>query len=129
MYPGVAGSSENHKKRYCSDGVKLSMKPDTTPDWPQPPGIFERGATFNPIPFLTAIHDLYERIVSERTDGGDLAMEDHAFAKLLQDRTTVSADRTILFKLFDLTLLFNTPTELTVEQNGNRYLRIDCLRD
>lgn len=129
MYPGVAGSSENHKKKYCSDGVKPSMKPDTTPDWPQPPGIFERGATFNPIPFLTTIHDMYERLVIERTDGDDLAMEYHAFAKLLQDRTTVTSDGSHLFKLFDLSLPFNTPTELIVEQNGTRYLQIDCLRN
>jgi hypothetical protein len=129
MHPGVPGSSQNHKKKYCSDGVKQSMKPDTTPDWPQPPGIFERGVIFNPIPFLKTIHDMYERIVIEGTDGDGLAMEYHAFAKLLQDRTTVAANGTILFKLFDLSLPFDAPTELIIEQNGTRYLRIDCLRD
>ena len=104
MYPGVGGASENHKKKYCSDGVKRSMKTDKAPDWPQPPGVFDRGTTFNPIPFLTTIHSMYERIVIEGTDGDDLAMEYLSFAKLLQDRTTVVADGTHLFKLLEFIL-------------------------
>lgn len=106
------------------------MKSDTPPDWPQPLGIFENGTTFNPIPFLCTIRDMYEKIVIDKAGRDDLAIEYYTFAKLLQGRTTVTADGTHLFRLYDsLDLPLNTPSELIVKQNGFQYLRIDCLRD
>jgi hypothetical protein len=128
MYPGPTGSSENHKKGYCSDGVKQVMKSDTVPDWPQPQGIFELGTTFNPLKFLTTIRELYEVLVIQGSNGNDLAMEYEAFTKLLTSRT-VTTDSGILFKLFELEMPFSTPPELIVYHDGSRHLRIDCLRD
>ena len=130
MYPGPAGSRENHKKGYCSDGVKLNMKGDTSPEWPQPAGIFKLGVKFNPAIFLATIRDQYDKIVAPGPNGiGDDAMEYEAFAKLLQDRTIVAADGRHLFRLFALALPSSTPSELIVENDGVRYLRVDILHD
>ncbi|KAH8982076.1 hypothetical protein EDB92DRAFT_1895313 [Lactarius akahatsu] len=71
MYPGPTGSLENDKRGYCSDGVR-SRPPDNTPlgclpPWPQPNGVFSSdawGTTFNPIPFLATLRDVYEKVVS-----------------------------------------------------------------
>jgi hypothetical protein len=65
MYPGPTGSPENHKKGFCSDGALQVINLETPPDWPQPPGIFEKGKNFNPMTFLTMIHDVYEKLVIE----------------------------------------------------------------
>ncbi|KAF8447599.1 hypothetical protein L210DRAFT_3326256, partial [Boletus edulis BED1] len=49
MYPGSEGSSLNHKRAYCSDGVRqVSKAGDEVPPWPQPQGIFTAGKTFHP---------------------------------------------------------------------------------
>jgi hypothetical protein len=86
MYPGPSGSAENHKKGYCSDGVKQNMeqssqnedpprdnKPTscTPAQWPQPHGIFTHGTHFNAFAFLTKIREMYEKVVIE-DDSGEL---------------------------------------------------------
>jgi hypothetical protein len=128
MYPFPNGSPENHKRGYCSDGVKQVMKLDVVPDWPQPQGVFEFGTTFNPLPFLAAVREIYEKVVVNRGEE-NLTMENEAFARLLEKRTIVANDGRCLFKLFDLETPLSTAPELIVELNGLRYLRVDCLRD
>jgi len=128
MYPGPPGSQENHRKGYCSDGVRPSMKGDTPPDWPQPQGIFELGTKFNPLNLLASLRDLYTQIVIQNGTGGDFAMEYQAFWRLLHNRLTVAADGHHLFKLYDLNLPSSTPPELIVEQDGSRYMRVDYLQ-
>ena len=91
MYPGPSGSPENHKKGYCSDGVKPTMKGDTTPDWPQPQGIFELGTKFNPANFLAALRNVYDQ-VTQGYSGDTLPMEFQALIKLLHSRLTVAED-------------------------------------
>jgi hypothetical protein len=118
MYPGASGSPENHKRGYCSDGVKQAMKLDTVPDWPQPQGIFELGTTFYPLRFLASVRDIYDRVVIA---GDTLTMENEAFARLLQKRTIVTDDGHYLFKLFNMDMPLSTPPELVVELNGWRY--------
>jgi hypothetical protein len=129
MYPGITGAPENHKKGYCSDGVQ--QKPRTgevLPPWPQPLGIFMTGNQFNPFKFLLAIHELYEK-VSRSVEGTeqDSTMEDEAFAHMLTQRTRV-VEGTILFELYDLTFVENISNSLIVEDEGKRYLQIDCLK-
>jgi hypothetical protein len=104
------------------------MKLDVVPDWPQPQGIFELGTTFNPLPFLAAVHEIYEKVVVSR-GGENLTMENEAFARMLEKRTIVAEDGRCLFKLFELDTPLSTPPELFVELNGFRYLCVDCLRD
>jgi hypothetical protein len=105
------------------------MTSEAPPEWPQPQGIFEKGKTFHPMAFLTTIHDVFEKLVIEKSDGDDLLMEYEAFVRLLQNRTIIHPDRHCLFKLFDLQLPKSTPVGIIVEYNGCRYLRLDCLRD
>lgn len=102
------------------------MKLDTVPDWPQPQGIFQSGTTFNPLQFLATVQEMYEKVVIEKGNGDNLAMEYEAFSKLLQERTIVDADGHVLFKLFELEIPFSTPSELIV---ASHYLCLDCLRD
>jgi len=128
MYPGPSGSQENHRKGYCSDGVRPSMKGDTPPDWPQPQGIFELGTKFNPLNLLAALRDLYDHTVTQNGTGGDLVMEYQAFGRLLHSRLIVAADGRHLFKLYDLDLPPSTQPELITEQGGSRYMRVDYLR-
>ncbi|OBZ70789.1 hypothetical protein A0H81_09131 [Grifola frondosa] len=82
-YPGGVGSKGNHKKQYCSDGVKPKDGTDFSPEWPQPPGIFTSGAHFHPVAFLTTLREMYETTVMN--DGRDVVvdMEYLAFANLL----------------------------------------------
>ncbi len=130
-YPGGLGSGANHKKKYCSDGVRCGGKvggSDSLPDWPQPPGIFVNGTHFNPIEFLKAIRDLYEKTIFN--EGRDLVvdLESLAFAKMFQSRTTqAEPDAPFLFRLFEYLELSPALTELVVEHNGCKHLRLDCL--
>jgi len=126
MYPGPTGSPENHKKGYCSDGVKQVLKSDTVPDWPQPQGIFEMGMTFYLLKFLATIRNVYEKFVIKQGNGGNLAMEYKAFGKLLNHRI-ISPNNHFLFKLFDLEMPASTPPELVIDYNCARYLKVDCL--
>jgi hypothetical protein len=124
MYPGPTGSPENHRKGVCSDGVNPSMK---MVEWPQPPGIFANGTHFNPIAFLKTLRETYEALVVKTWPNNAVPMEQEAFVKLLASRTTVLADTSVLFQLFDLHIDSSTPDSLIVTHNNLRHLRLDCL--
>jgi hypothetical protein len=127
MYPG---GNDNHKKGYCADGApQKSSNNDSLPEWPQPQGIFEKGALFHPITFLKVLREVYERVVVCGVDGSDLPLEYEAFAKMLNRRTVVDGEGNILFKLFDLNVPPSTPDSLVVMHHNFRHLRLDCLRD
>lgn len=102
MWPGPKGSPLNHKRAFCSDGVRMkSQVNQKTPDgrtvtitedlppWPQPAGIFEDGTTFHPTVFLRAVTRLYDQMITRNSMGGEYAMEYLAFAEMLHKRTVV----------------------------------------
>ncbi|KAJ7079416.1 hypothetical protein B0H15DRAFT_914092 [Mycena belliarum] len=132
MYPGPNKSPENHKKGYCTDGFKQKSIGEEFAPWPQPTGLFTTGTEFHPIPFLTAIRDVYEKAVMEADS--NISLEQEAFLSMLKNegRVVTSTSGAVLFKLFsgynippdDL-----TPSTLFTELNGCKYLRIDALRD
>ncbi|KAI9463754.1 hypothetical protein HD554DRAFT_2026995, partial [Boletus coccyginus] len=47
MYLGPEDSLVNHKKGYCSNGMKQISKVDEVPPWLQPCRIFTAGKTFH----------------------------------------------------------------------------------
>ncbi|KAI0365885.1 hypothetical protein BV20DRAFT_953368, partial [Pilatotrama ljubarskyi] len=109
MWPGPKGSPENHKRSYCSDGVRMNPQatqktPDgktvtiteDLPPWPQPSGIFENGTKFHPTSFLRTVAQLYSQMVMHLSTGGEYAMEYLAFAQMLHKRTIVVADGEIV---------------------------------
>ncbi|RDX47536.1 hypothetical protein OH76DRAFT_1456744 [Lentinus brumalis] len=113
-YPGGTGSAANHRRDYCSDGVRCGLKAgvtDVLPDWPQPAGIFTNGSKFHAIEFLKAIRDLHEKTMFQaRTIKAD-----------------DSAGGMYLFRLFDYLEMTPALPELVVKYNGETYLRLDCL--
>ncbi|KAH8997187.1 hypothetical protein EDB86DRAFT_933965 [Lactarius hatsudake] len=145
MYPGPTKSPENHKRGYCSDGVR-SKPPDNAPPgylplWPQPIGVFSSdawGTTFNPIPFLATLRDIYEKTV---LGGGqnDEVVEFGTFTAMLHSRIVVRADGAVFFRLYpEFELgpcpegLLVTGDELDEGRGGNEwtsYVRVDCLRN
>lgn len=144
MYPNGLKGKGNHKRGICSDGfpvhignVKLEdgsirEKEDSAP-WPQPEGIFykddsSKQLTFSPTAFLAAVRYMYEKTVIER-DAGSLALEYGAFATLLVDRVQ-SINGRLLFKTFpQLRIASGTPDSLVVNEDGDKHIPIDCLRD
>ncbi|KAI1785508.1 hypothetical protein LXA43DRAFT_899656 [Ganoderma leucocontextum] len=91
MWAGGEGGHDNHKKGYCSDGVK--QKPvavdgvtEELPPWPQPNRIFMKGDTFWPKRFTRAVRELYNTIVIGLDHGGIKSMEYTAFADMLRAR-------------------------------------------
>ncbi|GBE80636.1 hypothetical protein SCP_0303530 [Sparassis crispa] len=149
MYPGPEGSDINHKRSFCSDGVrqkpkKLEMLVDgkivksveDVPAWPQPSGIFSTGTHFNPHVFLATIRTMYEDLVVKRSTGGEHSMEYVAFAALLEKRTVVDVDpesepggRMVLFELFKSLVVAPSSADLIVERGGIKYMRLDCLHE
>jgi len=137
MYPGPTGAPENHKKGFCSDGVRSkppNNKPSNYfPQWPQPEGVFSatsNGTTFNPVPFLAAVREMYLKVVVGGASASE-AMEYEAFAEMLHTRTSVRADGAILFKLYPEFTVASCPAELVVkeDESGDSYLSVDCLRN
>jgi hypothetical protein len=143
MYPGPSGAPENHKRGYCSDGVKQTIEnaPQNEdpprantmasvgpPKWPQPQGLFTAGTYFHPVELLKKIGEMYEKVVIEQSSG-EFLMEHEAFASLLARRTLVLEDGSVLFKLFDLECPSSTPDGLIITHEGNKYVQIDCLRE
>ncbi|KAF8572775.1 hypothetical protein K439DRAFT_1377553 [Ramaria rubella] len=58
MYPGPTGSPENHKKEFCSDSGSVKFR---DAPWPQPPGIFIKGTSFNILAFLCTIREILRK--------------------------------------------------------------------
>ena len=85
MYPGPEGSPLNHKRAYCSDGVKqVSKASEEVPPWPQSQGIFTAGKTFHPQAFYTTVQDIYKWYCIPGAKPPPITiMEAVAFAKLL----------------------------------------------
>src|SRR5882757_452108 len=100
MYPGPTGSSLNHKRGYCSDGVQQKLKDDNLPVWPQPQNIFTNGTHFHPRIFLATIREVYEKVYGQNGSESELTMEDLAFSKLLLQRMKVQENGTVLFDLY-----------------------------
>jgi hypothetical protein len=132
MYPGPTGSSENHKRGYCSDGVRQREKPGSNdgplPEWPQPLGIFTNGTHFHPLTFLSMIRQLYDKIVEGALSEIEYSMEDEAFSRLLASRIHVKCAQS-LFRLYDLEIPSNqfNSSSLLVEIDDIKYLRVGCL--
>jgi hypothetical protein len=137
MYPGPTGAPENHKRGYCSDGVK-SKPPDNTssnylPPWPQPNGIFSSGTSFNPTAFLSAVREIYQKVIMGAGPGADgVSMEYVAFAEMLTNRTSIRADGSVVFLLYPEFTTDSCPEEWITkggEFDGETYLRMDSLRN
>ena len=133
MYPGPEGSSLNHKRAYCSDGVKqVSKAGDEVPPWPQPQGIFTAGRTFHPQAFYTTVQDIYERYCIPGAEPPPITtMEGIAFAKLLASRIRAFDDGAIGFRLFtDYELDPKTPTGYVFrpEDGSGEWLRLAYLQ-
>ncbi|KAH9855088.1 hypothetical protein C2E23DRAFT_725157 [Lenzites betulinus] len=146
-YPGPEGSSLNHKKLCCSDGVRQATQKvqklindqavnvfEEPPPFPQPQGVFTSGTHFHPIRFIAAAQELYERVVMQNTPGGASAMQDLAFASLLRERVQVlpateGEPSMALFKLYASLQLSSCPSEILIERAGEKFLRIDYLSD
>ena len=96
------------------------------------------GTTFNPIPFLATLRDIYEKAVlgGRRDDEVDV-MEFGAFAEMLHSRLRVRVDGAILFRLYPEFGLGSCPEGLLVREDleglgsdsESSYLRMDCLRN
>lgn len=124
MYPGPANSPENHKRGYCSDGVKQKAK---ALPWPQPDGIFATGTSFFPLVFLKFVGELYEKVLGDRNQTQEFSMEEEAFSSLLQQRMQNRSDGSIFFELLELEVPADTPSSLIVEEAGIKFLRVDIL--
>ena len=110
------------------------MKTDTTPPWPQPPGIFNAESNeFYVLTFLRSVQELYQATIVNATPRSDLSMEMEAFAAMLTARTQYNQpeEGMIIFKLFEGYTLRSTMSvdQYIVELAGVRYLRLDCLTD
>jgi len=125
MYPD---GSENHKKGYCADGARQAKRKgeDDIPDWPQPQGIYVKGTQFHPIEFLKTLRDMYERVVIHGERSTNLPLEYETFGKVLERRTTIDDDGSVLFRLYDLIMPPSTPDSLVVLRNGHQHLRPNC---
>lgn len=134
-YPPGAPSSENHKREHCSDGVRSTLRKgsghsDTLPPWPQPEGIFTRGAYFHPIVFLARLKALCENLHTNGTNHDTIDLESNALWSMFKARTTEDAGTgAILFQLFDHLTLSppNSVDELVITYEGKSYLKIPCV--
>ncbi|KAI1781766.1 hypothetical protein LXA43DRAFT_857906, partial [Ganoderma leucocontextum] len=92
----------NHKRTFCSDGVRMnpevtetredgttSTRHEALPPWPQPSGIFVNGMKFMPHAFLRTAGEFYLHMVTLGSGGGHNAMEYMAFLEMLQMRMII----------------------------------------
>ncbi|KAI1797610.1 hypothetical protein LXA43DRAFT_1126227, partial [Ganoderma leucocontextum] len=145
MWARGEGNSDNHKKGYCSDGVKQKPPPvngviEELPPWPQPNDIFTKGTHFWPKRFIRTVRELYDTITdgadgSERL-GGTKAMEFAAFADMLRARlivipATETQASCVRFKLYRGLGLGEQPANLSdiVEVDGDKYLHVTYLSE
>ncbi len=147
MYPEGKNHQDNHSRNVCSDGVRQSSEKvhlvingisrdsvEHPPAFPQPKGVFTEGNVFHPVRFMDVVRGFYDRVVTTHSVPGALAMNDYAFAKLLQDRTVIvpgldGRPSKALFKLFhSFKLAPNEPVVLD-DHEGEMCLRMDCLSE
>jgi hypothetical protein len=127
MYPGPEGSSLNHRRGYCADGVKQTSDLEDLPPWPQPQGIFSEGRTFHPVALLDTIKSLVER-ASMKLPGTLTVMEGEAFSALVQAHILHTEDGHMLFRLFnEFTADVKTPDSYFYIHDGVKYLQITYL--
>src|ERR1700678_2827976 len=132
MYTGPTGSLDNHKKGYCSDGVRQKPKTESNdgalPEWPQPSGIFTNGTNFHPITFLSKIRQIYDKVVEGTISEIECSMEDEAFSRLLSSRISVWEGNSF-FRTYNLEVALDesVPSDLLVEIDGVKFLHVDCL--
>ncbi|PIL26811.1 hypothetical protein GSI_11072 [Ganoderma sinense ZZ0214-1] len=141
MWAQGEGGSENHKKGYCSDGVKQKAASvdgviEELPPWPQPNDIFTKGTHFWPKRFARTVRDLYDTVTDGDRLGGPRAMEFQAFAEMLRARLIVipatdTQPSCVRFKLYRGLELGEQPTNpsdvVTVE--GAKYLHVTYLSE
>ncbi|KAG2039032.1 hypothetical protein BDR03DRAFT_981073 [Suillus americanus] len=131
MYPGPKNSPLNHKKGYCTDGVKQSSKAAgmELPPWPQPQGIFSEGRTFHPHVFLSMVQHVYKHVFMQGPGETDL-LETKAFSKLLILCTEVhKSDNMVLFRLFKGFITDpTTPHNRIISHDGGEWLKINYLQ-
>ncbi|KAI1790224.1 hypothetical protein LXA43DRAFT_973740 [Ganoderma leucocontextum] len=141
MWAGGEGGRENHKRGYCSDGVK--QKPtavdgvtEELPPWPQPNGLFTKGDTFWPKRFAHAVRELYDNVVVSHEFGGIKMMEYMAFADMLRARLVVlppteTQPSTVRFKLYRGLALGEQPERPSdlVIVDGVSYLHVSYLSE
>ena len=136
MWAHGEGNSENHKKGYCSDGVKQKMVtidgiPEELLPWLQPNNIFMRGMYFWLKHFCRMAHELYNTIIDSNTTGGMRVMEFKAFMDMLCKRlviipATATEASCIRFKLYcglELGEQPGSPSDI-VDVDGVKYLHI-----
>ncbi|KAI1788904.1 hypothetical protein LXA43DRAFT_1063210 [Ganoderma leucocontextum] len=131
------GNSENHKKGYCSDGVKqkaIDGVIEELPPWLQPNNIFTKGTHFWPKRFCRMIRELYDTITDGNTTGGIKAIEFVAFTDMLSVHLTVTpVTKTqasyVRFKLYHRLKLSKQPRNPSniVKVNGIKYLHVTYL--
>ncbi|KAJ6460701.1 hypothetical protein C8R47DRAFT_1226202 [Mycena vitilis] len=131
-YPGPTGSDENHKKIYCSDGFKTKLASEAAAPWPQPNGIFTKGAEFHPFVFLAEVREVYGRLFTDSVKPEDLSLEHDALLKLLNTRLVVDdSTGNVMFKMFPdfaIPAKDNIPDYLIVEYNASKHLLINSLK-
>ncbi|KAI1781854.1 hypothetical protein LXA43DRAFT_907485 [Ganoderma leucocontextum] len=141
MWAHGEGNSGNHKKGYCSDGVR--QKPPTVdgvveelPPWPQPNDIFTMGTQFWPKRFNRTVRELYDMVTDGERFGGLKAMEFAAFADMLRARlvvvpataTQASCVRFKLYRGLELGEQPGNPSDV-VEVDGVKYLHVTYLSE
>jgi hypothetical protein len=132
MYPGPEGSLLNHKRAYCSDGVKQVSKVDEVPPWPQPHSVFTAGKMFHPQDFSVTLQDTYERYCMPSAEPPPTpTMETVAFVRLLTSRIRTFNDNMIRFRLFpDSELDTKTPSSYIFrpEDDSREWLHLTYLQ-
>ena len=134
MFAKGEGGEDNHKRGYCSDGVKQKAGPahsDGLPPWPQPSGIFTAGTHFWPRRLNRAMGELHDALVSSDNLGGIKAMEFAALAEMLKSRfvpipPTEEQPASIRYRLypgFELGEQPENPADL-LNIDGRQYLHI-----
>ena len=141
MWAQGEGGSENHKKGYCSDGVK--QKPasvggviEELPPWPQPNDIFTKGTQFWPQRFTRTVRKLYDVVTDGDRLGGPKAMEFAAFADMLRTclvvvPATATQTSCVRFKLYRGLELGEQPASPSdiIDIDGAKYLHVTYLSE
>ena len=132
MYPGLEGSSLNHRRAYCSDGVRRVSKVNEVPPWPQPHGVFTAGKMFHPQAFYVTLQDTYECYCMPSAEPTPTpTMETVAFVRLLASRIRTFNNNVIGFRLFpDYKLDAKTPSSYIFrpEDDSGEWLRLAYLQ-
>ena len=142
MYPGPSKSPENHKRGFCSDGCPVTLKrfknesgtyeDSSPPPFPQPVGIFVEGEVFHLHRFMEVVNDVYKRIVLKAGTGSNetTMLEDEMFVRMLQSRVVQLSDGQNIFRLYPgLRIEPPTQTDLLMERDGGRFLRLPMIAD